>query len=453
MSEINVLKFGGTSMGSAQAMRQSAKVSLKQKANLVVVSAMSGITNEIITLANAAERQESEQVALSLSKITEKHVEALTDLGAEAIAKTQLERHLKDLQDLARGIFLLRDCSLKAMDQMMSFGERLSSILFVEAVKKEAKASSIVKNIKLIDARDFIKTDDLFGRARPKIAQIQNLVKSHLMVNNESVFVTQGFIGSTDKNETTTLGRGGSDYSAALFAEALDAKVCEIWTDVAGIATTDPRICPQAQYIPEITFQETSELATFGAKVLHPATLLPAVRKNIPVFVGNTFAPEQGGTWVRKNTEHKPLMRAVALRKKQSLLTISTPEMLQAHGFLYQIFKVFNDFQISVDSITTSEISVAITIDDSTPQIKELLESLSRFADVQIENDLSLVSLIGNQINQTPGLAKQIFEGISDINVRMICLGASKHNFCFLVKQDKGEEAVRRLHDRFIQNQ
>lgn len=451
MNELNVLKFGGTSMGSAEAMLKSAEVSLLREANLVVVSAMSGVTNQLIEFAKSSEAQEQAKSEDLFKQMSDRHYETAKSLLASEDCLSTLKQSLKDLQDLGRGIYLLRDCSLKAMDQILSFGERLSSLLFSEALNLKLQQKQIQKNVKILDARQYIKTDSLFGRARPNLIQIRKLVGESLEFSGSNIFVTQGFIGSTEKNETTTLGRGGSDYTAALFAEALDANVCEIWTDVAGIATTDPRITSQAKFISEITFQEMSELATFGAKVLHPATLLPAVRKNIPIYVANTFQPEQGGTWVKKTTEYKPLVRAVALRKKQSLLTISTPEMLQTHGFLARIFSVFNEYQISVDSITTSEISVAITIDDSTPHLTDLLQALSQFADVQIETELSLISLIGNQINQTAGLAKQIFEAISDINVRMICLGASKHNFCFLVHQNFGEEAVRRLHNKFIE--
>jgi aspartate kinase len=249
---------------------------------------------------------------------------------------------------------------------------------------------------------------------------------------------------------TTTLGRGGSDYSAALIAEGVGATVLEIWTDVAGIATTDPRLCSGARVIPEISFKEASELATFGAKILHPATLMPAIRSQIPVFVGSSFDSNLGGTWVKKEVEHSPLVRAMALRKNQVLVTLSTPEMLYAHGFLFQIFKVFNDHKVSVDAITTSEISVSMTLDESAIKNKALISDLEKLAVVSIEENLSLVSLIGNNINHTPGLAKRIFSAIEGINVRMICLGASKHNFCFIVDGNSGNEAISKLHQTFI---
>ena len=312
------------------------------------------------------------------------------------------------------------------------------------------KTSSVVE---WLDARQVIRTDEQFGKAKPDLQTIEILAKEKLIPSLKSgvIFVTQGFIGSTIEGFTTTLGRGGSDYSAALFAEAVKADVLEIWTDVPGIATTDPRLCAKARPLKEISFKEASELATFGAKVLHPATLLPAIRKNIPTFVGSSFESEQRGTWVLKEVRDYPLIRAMDLRKKQALVTLSTPEMLQAHGFLYQIFKIFNDHKVSIDAITTSEISVSMTLDDVILQNKKLLQDLSTMAELQVEEGLCLVSLIGNNINHTPGLSKKLFESIPDINVRMICLGASKHNFCFLVSEQQGPLVIQRLHEKFIE--
>ncbi|MCX7978621.1 MAG: lysine-sensitive aspartokinase 3, partial [Bdellovibrionaceae bacterium] len=318
--------------------------------------------------------------------------------------------------------------------------------------EKALEESRFAKPVDWFDARKIIITSDHFGKAEPNIHLIAAKAKEHLaaVIENKVIGVTQGFIGATQSGATTTLGRGGSDYSAALFAEALGASVLEIWTDVAGIATTDPRLTPKARPISEISFQEASELATFGAKVLHPATLAPAVRKKIPVYVGSSFHPEQGGTWVRETVTDAPLVRVLALRKKQVLLTLSTPAMLRASGFLFQIFKVFADHKISVDAITTSEISVSMTLDDHTLLNKKLVEDLEKLAQVRVEENLALVSLIGNNINHTPGLAAKIFRTIEDISVRMICLGASRHNFCFLVRDEHGPEVVRRLHEDFI---
>lgn len=447
-----VSKFGGTSMGDASCMIRSAEVSLKQNSKLIVVSATSGTTNDLIELARTAEKSSWEKAQVILAKIKNKHGKIAHDLELSSIEQHSMNEMMIELESMSRGIHLLKDCSLKAMDSMQSFGERLSSLLFTRAMNIVLKKHQPESLAVCLDAREVLITDDQFGKARPQTKEISRLCDKKLgaLRHEQLVYVTQGFIGSTSEGMTTTLGRGGSDYSAAILAEGVKADILEIWTDVAGIATTDPRICPEARSIPEISFKEASELATFGAKILHPATLLPAIRSQIPVFVGSSFASDLGGTWVKKDVEETPLVRAMAIRKKQVLVTISTPEMLYTHGFLFQIFKIFNDHKVSVDAITTSEISVSMTLDDSALLNKALISDLEELAVVQIEEDLSLISLIGNNINHTPGLAKKIFESISDINVRMICLGASKHNFCFIVDGSMGEAAIKRLHKTFI---
>ena len=452
MNKLVVSKFGGTSMGNAECMTRSAQVSINQKSNLIVVSATSGTTNLLIDLAEAAEKKTWLEAESILKKIKDNHLKIATDLKVTENNLKIISSLLTELAALAQGIYLLKDCSTKALDCLQSFGERLSSILFTDVLSQEVKKTNSLASVEWLDARSILKTDAQFGKARPLTEHMLSLAQTHLISKIKSgiLFVTQGFIGETLDGKTTTLGRGGSDYSAALFAEAISADVLEIWTDVPGIATTDPRLCSDARSLKEISFQEASELATFGAKILHPATLIPAIRKNIPIFVGSSFDPEKKGTWVLKEVSEWPLVRALALRKKQILVTLSTPEMLHSHGFLFGIFKIFNDHKVSIDAITTSEISVSLTLDDSTLLNKKLIEDLSKTADVQIEDNLALVSLIGNNINHTAGLAKKIFEAISDINVRMICLGASKHNFCFLVKEDDGATVVQKLHQQFI---
>jgi aspartate kinase len=450
--QLVVSKFGGTSMGDANCMLRSAEVSLKQGSKLIVVSATSGTTNDLIELARTAEQSTWEKAATIFSKIKTKHEKIAQDLELPAKDLAFMQEMLSELESMSRGIHLLKDCSLKAMDSMQSFGERLSSVLFTQAMNIVLKKSEPQTKALWLDVREILITDNQFGKARPETAEIEKMCAKKLgAIKHEAiVYVTQGFIGSTKEGMTTTLGRGGSDYSAAILAEGVKANILEIWTDVAGIATTDPRICPEARAIAEISFKEASELATFGAKILHPATLLPAIRSQIPVFVGSSFSSDAGGTWVKKDVEDTPLVRAMALRRKQVLVTLSTPEMLYTHGFLYQIFKIFNDHKVSIDAITTSEISVSMTLDDSALLNKDLILDLEKLAVVQVEEDLSLISLIGNNINHTPGLAKKIFDSISDINVRMICLGASKHNFCFIVDGAMGETAIKRLHKTFI---
>ncbi len=456
MSQLIVSKFGGTSMGDASCMLRSAAVVQKQNSSLVVVSATSGTTNDLIALGKSSQVKPWVETEGVLAKIRHRHLKIAEDLKLSANSSDILETLFNEMESIAKGVYLLRDCSTKAMDTLMSLGERMSSVLFAEALSQFFKSHRSDKTPQLFDVREVLRTDEVFGKARPLTEEIIKLCGQKitpLISSNRTVLVTQGFIGMTEDGMTTTLGRGGSDYSAAILAEGVGADILEIWTDVAGIATTDPRLCPAARPIDEISFKETSELATFGAKVLHPATLLPAIRKNIPVFVGSSFDAEARGTWVRKEVKAQPLIRALALRSHQVLVTLTTPEMLHAHGFLYQIFKIFNDHKVSIDAITTSEISVSVTLDDSTLLNKKLIADLSEIADVNVEGNLALVSLIGNNINHTAGLSKQIFETISDINVRMICLGASKHNFCFIVNEDQGSLAIQRLHAKFIEEQ
>ena len=447
-----VAKFGGTSMGDAECMLRSALVSIQRGAKLVVVSATSGTTNDLIELARTAEKSTWESSSIIIKKIQDKHLKIANDLRLSENRLHELRGLLEELESMSRGIHLLKDCSAKALDSMQSFGERLSSLLFTQAMENTLSSEKVDLEAKFLDVRDVLVTDNQYGKARPQTSAIITACEKRLgaIRHDKSLYITQGFIGKTAEGMTTTLGRGGSDYSAAILAEGIHADLLEIWTDVAGIATTDPRLCPDAKPIPEISFKEASELATFGAKILHPATLMPAIRAQIPVFVGSSFEPNGGGTFIKREVDDAPLVRAMALRKNQVLVTLSTPEMLYSHGFLYQIFKIFNDHKVSIDAITTSEISVSLTLDDSTLLNKELISDLEKLAVVQVEENLSLVSLIGNNINHTPGLAKKIFESISDINVRMICLGASKHNFCFIVDSSQGAEAIKRLHRTFI---
>lgn len=449
---IVVSKFGGTSMGDAACMLRSADVSFQRKSNIVVVSATSGTTNDLIKLGEVAQNGLFEEAESLIKKINEKHMAIAKELNASDLAIEELKKLLSEMESIAKGVYLLRDCSNKAKDVLMSLGERMSSVLFTVALQKVFTDKNHKPKAELLDVRTVLKTDDQFGKARPLTETIIKLCKENLKdcISGKTVYVTQGFIGQTLNGATTTLGRGGSDYSAAILAEGISADTLEIWTDVAGVSTTDPRLCAEAVVIGEISFKEMSELATFGAKVLHPATLLPAIRSHIPVLVASSFDPQKPGTWVKKEVVHSPLIRALALRKKQTLVTVSTPEMLHTHGFLYQIFKIFNDHKISIDAITTSEISVSVTLDNADLINKNLLEELAKVAEVQVEENLSLISLIGNNINHTPGLAKKIFEAISDINVRMICYGASRHNFCFLVDESKGAEVIQKLHKQFI---
>ena len=303
----------------------------------------------------------------------------------------------------------------------------------------------------LLSALDYMRTDK---NGEPDSVYIKDKLLKLLEQNHgKQVYITQGFICRNAYGEVDNLQRGGSDYTAALLAEALHASRVDIWTDVPGIYTTDPRVVSAAKRIDEIAFAEAAEMATFGAKVLHPATLLPAVRSDIPVFVGSSKDPRAGGTLVCNKTENPPLFRALALRRNQTLLTLHSLNMLHSRGFLAEVFGILARHNISVDLITTSEVSVALTLDTTgststgdTLLTQSLLMELSALCRVEVEEGLALVALIGNDLSKACGVGKEVFGVLEPFNIRMICYGASSHNLCFLVPGEDAEQVVQKLH-------
>lgn len=443
MESLTVAKFGGTSVADFEAMSRCADIILQRpQARVVVVSASSGVTNYLVRLTQP-ELPANEREAI-LQHIADKQFSILKSLGKKPELALAMEQLLTELNEISQQESLCHSAELK--DRLLSYGERMSTLLFAELLRR--KGLSAVN----FDVRQVMRTDDTFNRAVPDIGQIKNLCATHLLPElSEHVLVTQGFIAADAQHRTTTLGRGGSDYSAALLAEAIDADVLEIWTDVDGIYTTDPRLTCNARPIPEISFDEAAEMATFGAKILHPATLIPAMRNNTRVFVGSSRASEKGGTWILRQVEDKPAYRAIALRKEQVLLTLKSPDMLHATGFLAEVFTILAKHKISVDLITTSEISVALTLDEPSNGNKQnlsnaLLDELSQVGEVKIERDLSLVAIIGNHLQVTDGIGGKALASLRDFNLRMICHGASPHNLCFLVKSRDAGEVVAYLH-------
>lgn len=443
---IKVSKFGGSSMKDHEAMLRSAAICREKETSVVIVSATYGTTDHLHNLVTKAVSGDWNECEKTLFILRENHFNILKNLTGDNLVGEKLRELTNNLETLIRGIFLMSECSLKAHDRVVSFGERISSLLFAEAMRMTYQD----KNIELIDSRKILKTDSNFGKAKPNLELISKNCEHFFDFNSNTVYVGQGYIGSDKDESTTTLGRGGSDYSAALFAEGVGADIFEIWTDVAGIATTDPRICDRAIAIHEISYDEASEMAQYGAKILHPTTLVPAMRKGIPVFVGSSYASQESGTWIRKKVENKPLIRALTKRSNQALLTIKTPKMLDEYGFMGRIFSLFTKHQVSVDCVTTSEISVAVTVDMSTTLNEELIEDLERIGSVHFETDFALVSLIGNKMLEEVGLAKKVFSSIGDINIRMLCLGASPYNFNILVADSEANKVIQNLHKEFI---
>ena len=449
MTDLVVAKFGGTSVADFDAMNRSVDVALLDaNTRVVVLSASAGVTNLLVALAEGLEPGER---FAKLDAMRQIQFNILERLRYPNVIRDEIERLLENITTLAEAASLASSTALT--DELVSHGELMSTLLFVEILRS--------RNVQAewFDVRKVMHTDDHFGRATPDSAALNQLAQSLLKPRlQEALVVTQGFIGSEPKGRTTTLGRGGSDYTAALLGEALSVSRVDIWTDVPGIYTTDPRVVPAAKRIDKIAFEEAAEMATFGAKVLHPATLLPAVRSDIPVFVGSSKDPSAGGTLVCNTTENPPLFRALALRRKQTLLTLHSLNMLHARGFLAEVFSILARHNISVDLITTSEVSVALTMDTTGSTstggsllTTSLLTELSSLCRVEVEENLALVALIGNKLSQACGVGKEVFGVLDPFNIRMICYGASSYNLCFLVPGDDAEQVVRTLHHNLFE--
>ncbi len=447
MANIAVAKFGGTSVANHQAMSRCASI-IKNKStgSLVVVSAPAGVTNHLVRLSQSGlNPQEQSETIQAIRDIAFNIVDELTDRSAANLIGDHVDTILADLTTRCASQSVQFDA--QNADSILACGEQISSVVFAQVLCELGVPA------KSFDVRQVMKTNSLYSKAVVDIEQVASLSQSQLLPLLESdVIVTQGFIGQDGLGNTTTLGRGGSDYSAAILAEALEAENLEIWTDVEGIFTTDPRITAQAKSIPEISFGEAAEMATFGAKILHPATLIPAMRKNIPVFVGSSKAPEKGGTRIQQTVESNPTYRSIALRREQSLVTVKSPEMLHASGFLAKVFSILAKHELSVDLITTSEISVAMTFDNPTSNAQalithEVVRELEQLCEVSVEHGLSLVAVIGNGLHAAKELGTSIFEKINDFNIRLICHGASANNICFLVPENDANSVVSQLHN------
>ncbi|MGI2782950.1 lysine-sensitive aspartokinase 3 [Vibrio alginolyticus] len=449
MSAFNVAKFGGTSVANFEAMNRCATI-IENNPNtrLVVSSACSGVTNLLVELANGVQDQ-THRTEL-LQNLANIHDAILTQLEDSTKTAAEVYGILDTVTSLAEAASI--QASAKLTDHLVACGELMSTHILTQLMCERG-----IQAVRF-DIRDVLRTDDNFGRAEPNIEAISTLAQDKLVpLCQQSVVVTQGFIGSDEAGNTTTLGRGGSDYSAALIAESVKAAGLEIWTDVPGIYTTDPRIAPKASPIPEISFSEASEMANFGAKILHPSTLVPALRHDIPVFVGSSKEPEKGGTWIRHQVESSPLFRALALRCNQTMVTLRSANMFHAYGFLAKVFEILAKHKISVDLITTSEISVSLTLDQTdtsggAPQLPQAArEELEELCKVEVEHDLCLVALIGNNMSESKGYAKQVFGTLEDFNLRMICYGASPHNLCFLLHESVSKQAIQKLHTELFE--
>jgi aspartate kinase len=446
-----VMKFGGTSVQDAKAIDCAAAIVRKRlrERPVVVVSALAKITDQLLAMAAAAGAGNREK-ALELSLAArERHYNTASDLlGKHAFEQIapELEADFNSLDELLRGVVAVGELTLRTTDSIAGFGERVSSKIAAAAFSQRGIESAHV------DARRCVVTDETFGKAVPHFedtdARLSEVVQP--LLDRGRVPVMGGFIGATRDGISTTLGRGGSDFSAAIVGAGLNAARIEIWTDVDGMMTTDPNLCPQARRIKTISFEEAAELAYFGAKVLHPATLLPAIRKNIPVLILNSRNAGCEGTRITASSpKSRNVFMAIAAKKRITVIDVVATRMLMAHGFLKSIFDVFAYHRCPVDMVSTSEVSVSVTV-DSNESIAAIAADLAKLADVKYEGRKAIVCLVGENIRSTPGIAAKVFGAIGDVNIRMISQGASEINISFVIDESDVPIVVSRLHDVFF---
>src|SRR5271170_7291425 len=448
-----VMKFGGTSVEDATAIARTADIVAGRlaagKKPVVVVSAMSKVTDQLLACAAAASRGDRTGALAISQRLRCRHKDTAVALLKESGAlQISLDREFDALDEVLRGLAAILELTPRISDLIVSYGERLSSAMIAQAFRERGVDAVHV------DAREVIITDSQYQKAIPQDALIEERCGIHLRPHLEAgrVPVMGGFIGSNEAGITTTLGRGGSDFTGALIGGALHAEAIEIWTDVNGIMTTDPRICPDALRVKTISFEEAAELAYFGAKVLHPATILPAVRKNIPVLVLNSKNPSNEGTRIISLAPHcKSPFKCIAVKKKLTIIDVVASRMLMTHGYLKSIFDIFDKHQCPVDMVSTSEVSVSLTV-DSTDKLPQIADDLGKIADVKYEGKKALICMVGEDIRGQMGISAQVFTAIKHVNVRMISQGASEINMSFMIEEEDVDEAVRSLHTAFFKD-
>ncbi|MFC5861631.1 lysine-sensitive aspartokinase 3 [Acidicapsa dinghuensis] len=450
-----VMKFGGTSVEDPAAISRTANIVAGRvaagKKPVVVVSAMAKVTDQLLACAAAASRGDRVGALGISARLRSRHKDTAAALvkGSAKTAELQnwVEREFDALDEVLRGLAAILELTPRISDLIVSYGERLSSAMIAEAFQE------LGINAVHVDSRKVVITDSQYQKAVPLDDLIEERCTEHVKPHTDAgrVPVMGGFIGSNEAGITTTLGRGGSDFTGALIGGAMHAEAIEIWTDVNGIMTTDPRICPDALRVKVISFEEAAELAYFGAKVLHPATILPAVRRNIPVLVLNSKNPENEGTRIISLAPHcKSPFKSIAVKKRLSIIDVVASRMLMTHGYLKAIFDIFDKHQCPVDMVSTSEVSVSLTV-DSTDKLPAIADDLGKLADVKYEGKKALVCLVGEDIRGQNGIAAQVFAAVKHVNVRMISQGASEINMSFMIEEEDAEEAIRSLHAAFFQ--
>jgi len=445
-----VMKFGGTSVESAHAIERVASIvkSRVDRHPIVVVSAMGKTTNKLLAIAQAAidgKRDEYIRQIHDLRDFHSREARLVVPLEHRAELDRTLDDHFQELTELVKGIAVLGELTPRSIDAISSYGERLSS--YIVSLAFEHFGLPAVH----VDSRKLILTDNRHTQAAPLFAETyRRLAETLPPLAEKRVVVMGGFIGSTEAGVTSTLGRGGSDFTASIVGAGVNAEEIQIWTDVDGMLTADPTILPGGHRVKIISFAEAAELAHFGAKVLHPSTVIPAIERNIPVLILNSRRPEVPGTRIVAETVHcSNVVKSIACKRRITLVNVHSTRMLMAHGFLHRIFEIFDRYQTPVDMVATSEVSVSLTIDD-TGQTKAICDELSAFSEVSMEPDQAIVCLVGENIRYTPGVASRVFQTVHGINIRMISQGASLLNLSFVVAAADLRQAVEALHTEFF---
>jgi aspartate kinase len=453
-SKLVVMKFGGTSVEDSAAITRTAGIVQNRRTRgltpIVVVSAMAKVTDQLLAAASAAGHGDRSGALAITARLRNRHTETAAALISVAESLCELSQWIESefiaLDEVLRGLSAVGELTPRISDMIVSVGERLSSRMIAEAFRHGGLDAIH------IDARRCIVTDAQHGKAIPQDALIEQRLKEHILPHTAAgrVCVMGGFIGATEKGVTTTLGRGGSDFTAALVGAGVDADSIEIWTDVNGIMTADPRICSDALRVKTISFEEAAELAYFGAKVLHPATILPAVSKNIPVLVLNSRNPLNEGTRIISLAPHcRSPFKSIAVKRRLTIIDVVASRMLMSHGYLRAIFEVFDRHKCPVDMVSTSEVSISLTV-DSNQKLPEIAADLTELADVKYEGRKALICMVGENIRGQNGIAARVFQAIRHVNVRMISQGASEINMSFMIEEEDVEEAIRSLHAEFF---
>jgi len=441
------MKFGGTSLKTEDRIQNAAQIVIKAKHPVVITSAMSQVTNTLISTAEAALSGKTKEVIKNLEWIRDKHF----SVAKSSTIRNEIETLLNELEKLYHGISMIGELSPRSLDLVSSFGERLSSWLMVETLE------NLDQKAQRVDSRELIITDEQFGKAEilwdKTCKNIQKTVAP--LIKKGIIPVITGYISATIDGQTTTLGRGGSDYSAAIVGVCLNASEIQIWTDVDGMMTSDPRLVKNARPIPKISFQEASELAHFGARVLHPKTIQPAVDANVSVRILNTLNPEAPGTLIVKenaaNMSRSHSIKAIAFKKKISVINICSSRMLGPYGFLAELFQVFATHEVSVDVLATSEVSVSITVEDDSFD-DSLIKDLSKIGNATVTPNQTLICVVGNGLKNDYHVDQKVFEILAKekIATELTSKGASQINLTFIVSNEHADKAIQSLQHAFF---